>query len=40
MLNHTINKQLPVESTEFWNGMDKNRVGNLLARARLTGLHD
>ncbi|MCK4516529.1 MAG: helix-turn-helix transcriptional regulator, partial [Spirochaetaceae bacterium] len=26
---------LPVESTEFWKEMDKNRVGNLLAGARL-----
>ena len=26
---------LPVESTEFWKEMEKNRVGNLLAGARL-----
>ena len=26
---------LPIESTEFWKEMEKNRVGNLLAAARL-----
>jgi ribosome-binding protein aMBF1 (putative translation factor) len=26
---------LPVEETEFWQQMDRNRVGNLLAGARL-----
>jgi ribosome-binding protein aMBF1 (putative translation factor) len=26
---------MPVEKTEFWKQMDKNRVGNLLAGARL-----
>ena len=26
---------LPIESTEFWQEMEKNRVGNLLAAARL-----
>jgi len=26
---------LPIESTEFWREMEKNRVGNLLAGARL-----
>lgn len=26
---------LPVESTEFWKEMEKNRIGNLLAGARL-----
>lgn len=26
---------VPVEETEFWQQMDKNRVGNLLAGARL-----
>jgi ribosome-binding protein aMBF1 (putative translation factor) len=26
---------LPVEETEFWKQMDRNRVGNLLAGARL-----
>jgi len=26
---------IPVEETEFWKQMDKNRVGNLLAGARL-----
>ena len=26
---------LPIESTEFWKEMEKNRVGNLLAGARL-----
>lgn len=26
---------LPVESTEFWREMEKNRIGNLLAGARL-----
>ena len=26
---------LPIESTEFWREMEKNRVGNLLAAARL-----
>ena len=26
---------VPVESTEFWKEMEKNRVGNLLAGARL-----
>ena len=26
---------VPIESTEYWEQMDKNRVGNLLAGARL-----
>ncbi|MCK5784947.1 MAG: helix-turn-helix transcriptional regulator [Candidatus Sabulitectum sp.] len=26
---------LPIESTEFWKEMEKNRIGNLLAGARL-----
>ena len=26
---------LPIESTEFWREMEKNRIGNLLAGARL-----
>ncbi len=26
---------LPIEDTEFWKEMEKNRVGNLLAAARL-----
>jgi len=26
---------IPVEETEFWKQMDKNRIGNLLAGARL-----
>ena len=26
---------IPVEETEFWKQMDRNRVGNLLAGARL-----
>jgi DNA-binding XRE family transcriptional regulator len=28
-------KLVPIESTEFWREMEKNRVGNLLAGARL-----
>jgi len=27
---------IPVEETEFWKEMDRNRIGNLLAGARLT----
>ncbi len=26
---------VPIESTEFWQDMEKNRIGNLLAGARL-----
>jgi len=26
---------IPVEETEFWNEMEKNRIGNLIAGARL-----
>ncbi len=28
---------VPIEETEFWKEMEKNRVGNLLAGARLKG---
>ena len=27
--------EIPVEETEFWQEMEKNRIGNLLAGARL-----
>jgi transcriptional regulator with XRE-family HTH domain len=30
-----VEGSVPVEETEFWKEMDKNRVGNLLAGARL-----
>lgn len=30
-----IEDTLPVEETEFWKQMDRNRIGNLLAGARL-----
>ena len=30
-----VEGSMPVEETEFWKEMDKNRVGNLLAGARL-----
>jgi ribosome-binding protein aMBF1 (putative translation factor) len=30
-----VDKSIPVEETEFWKEMEKNRVGNLLAAARL-----
>ena len=34
-----VEDSVPVEKTEFWRQMDRNRVGNLLAGARLkTGL--
>lgn len=28
---------IPIESTEYWKEMEKNRIGNLLAGARLKG---
>jgi ribosome-binding protein aMBF1 (putative translation factor) len=30
-----VEGSIPVEETEFWKQMDRNRVGNLLAAARL-----
>ena|SRR4030043_478561 len=30
-----VEGSIPVEETEFWKQMDRNRVGNLLAGARL-----
>jgi ribosome-binding protein aMBF1 (putative translation factor) len=30
-----VEDSMPVEKTEFWRQMDRNRVGNLLAGARL-----
>jgi transcriptional regulator with XRE-family HTH domain len=30
-----VESSIPIEETEFWKQMNKNRVGNLLAGARL-----
>ena len=30
-----VEESVPVEETDFWMEMEKNRVGNLLAGARL-----
>jgi ribosome-binding protein aMBF1 (putative translation factor) len=30
-----VRSDIPVEETEFWKQMEKNRIGNLLAGARL-----
>jgi len=35
LVNDEKNDYLPVESTEYWQEMEKNRIGNLLAGARL-----
>ena len=35
MTNISVEESIPVEETSFWQEMEKNRIGNLLAGARL-----
>jgi ribosome-binding protein aMBF1 (putative translation factor) len=32
---HDAEESIPIEETEYWREMEKNRIGNLLAAARL-----
>ncbi|MCK5802512.1 MAG: helix-turn-helix transcriptional regulator [Lentisphaeria bacterium] len=39
LADEPVAESVPIESTEYWQEMEKNRIGNLLAGARLkTGL--